>query len=228
MIQNQSIVILHGWGVESERYKSLKQLFEKKAFKVYLPELPMDREYTIFDYEKILLNFIKNNNIKKPILLGHSFGGRISLVAVSKNPDKFTSLILTGVPGYNPVPSIKKHFFYVLAKMGKLLFILPPLSFLDKLARKLLYFFSGSFDYYKTHGAVKQTFINIIKTNLDPFIKNINIPTLLLWGENDHITPVWIAKKMNKNIKSSKLVIIPKEDHSVVYKNPSLFTKYVL
>lgn len=220
-----AIIILHGWGVESGKYKNLKQLLEIASYKVYLPDFPTDKIYTLLDYKEFLLNFINKNNITKPILLGHSFGGRVALVAASNNPDRFSRLILTGVPGYNPVPSIQRLFFYLLAKTGKLLFILPPLSFFDKLARKLLYFLSGSFDYYKTQGPLKQTFQNVIKFDLDSSIKNIKIPTLLIWGESDHITPIWIGEKMQQNIKNSKIIVIPNENHSLPYQNPDLFVK---
>ncbi len=222
-----SIIILHGWGLQADKYEKLKQKLQVFGFKVFIPDLPMDKSYTLFDYEKFLLNFINKNNIIKPILLGHSFGGRIALVTVANNPDKYSKLILTGVPGYNPVPSLKVQFFYMLAKTGKIVFLLLPLSIFDKLARKFLYFLSGSFDYYKSKGSLRQTFQNIIKTDLDVYIKNVKIPTLLIWGEKDTITPVWIAKKMHSNIKDSRLEVLANEDHSVVYKNPTLFAKYV-
>lgn len=227
MSQSQSIVILHGWGVESSRYEDLKQLLESDFFKVYIPDFPMDKTYTIFDYKDFLINYINKNNIIKPILLGHSFGGRVALVAASSKPYKFSLLILTGVPGYNPVPSLKVHLFYLLAKIGKIFFLLPPLSLFDKLARKFLYFLSGSFDYYKAQGPLKQTFQNIIKTDLDPYIKNIKIPTLLIWGGKDTITPVWIAEKMKNNIKNSKLEIIKNKKHNLPFLNPELFVKTI-
>lgn len=227
-----SIIILHGWKLNSESYQNLQRIFNDKGYKVFVPDLPgfgknseIDRIYTLDNYADFVLNYIKKNNISFPILLGHSFGGRISLAVGAKHPSLIKSLVLTGVPGFIPASKLKVNFFYYLAKTGKVIFSIWPFSILANLARKCLYRGAGAFDYYNTSGFLRETFKKVIRTDLEPYMKMIKIPTLLIWGEKDSLTPVWIAKKMNKSISASELVVVPQENHSFIYKNPDKFIK---
>lgn len=230
-----SIIILHGWKLSTEKYQKLQINLSKKGYKVFIPDLPgfgkrvnINKIYTLDDYVNFVLRYIKKNNIHLPVLLGHSFGGRISLVVGAKYPSLIKSLVLTGVPGYLPSSKLKVKFFYYLAKIGQVIFYIWPLSIFADLARKILYRGAGAFDYYHTSGYLRETFKKIIRTDLTSYIKMIKIPTILVWGEQDVTTPVWIAQKMHTNIKNSKLVIVKGEGHNFVFENPSHFIKYAL
>jgi pimeloyl-ACP methyl ester carboxylesterase len=67
---------------------------------------------------------------------------------------------------------------------------------------------------------LKQTFLNMISTDLKEDIKKIDIFTLLLWGEKDTYTPISDAYFMRDNIKKSKLVVLENETHGIHLKNP--------
>lgn len=230
-----SIIILHGWKLSSDKYQKLQRIFNDKGYKVFAPDLPgfgknsqVNKIYSLEDYADFVLNYVKKNKINSTILLGHSFGGRISLVIGAKHPSLIKYLVLTGVPGYLPAKKFKVNFFYYLAKIGKLIFCVFPFSLFAARARKLLYKSAGVFDYYHTSGYLRETFKKVIGTDLEPYMKMIKTPTLLIWGKEDKITPVWIAEKMHRNIINSKIIILPNEGHGLIYKNPKLFTKYVL
>lgn len=232
------IIILHGWKLNSNKYQKLKTILSDKGHTVFTPDLPgfgknsdIDRIYSPEDYADFVTGFIKKNKINSPILIGHSFGGRISLVIGATSPSLLKSLVLTGVPGYLPAPKLKVSLFYYLAKTGKVIFHIFPFSIVKNLARKSLYKSAGAFDYYHTSGFLRETFKNMIRTDLEPYMKKIKIPTILIWGENDKITPVWIAEKMKNTINNSQLAVAPNEGHSFLYKNPEkfieVFLKYV-
>lgn len=227
-----SIIILHGWKLNSGKYQKLQRIFTDKGYKIFLPDLPgfgknsdIDKIYSLEDYADFVLDYITKNQINSPILLGHSFGGRISLVVGAKQPSLIKSLVLTGVPGFIPTAKLKVNFFYYLAKIGKVIFSIWPFSILANTARKCLYKGAGAFDYYHTSGFLRETFKKIIRTDLEPYMKMIKIPTILIWGGEDTITPVWIAEKMVNLIKGSKLIIVPNEGHAFIYKNPGRFVK---
>ena len=72
---------------------------------------------------------------------------------------------------------------------------------------------SGSDDYRNVSDNMRKTFINVINEDLTHLFKNINVPALLIWGENDLDTPIRDAKIFEKNIKDSGLVILKDAGH---------------
>lgn len=226
------IVILHGWNLSAKPYSHLAELLQKKGYQIYIPDFPgfgknmnLPRVLTLKDYQDFLFNYLKNKNIVKPIIVGHSFGGRVAIVAACADPDEFSGLILTGVPGFLSVPTLKVYLFLLIAKAGKLLFKLPIINKLSIVARRVLYKAAGATDYYRAEGMMRETFKKIIAQDLTSAMKQIVYPTLLVWGEKDNITPVWIGRKMTKLIPNSRLVVVSNVGHSFIYKNPDRFVK---
>lgn len=223
------ILILHGWNLSSEKYEPLKKNLEKQGYKVYVPNLPgfgattLPKVYDIPDYALYVREYMKKNKLDKPVVIGHSFGGRIAIYLEATHHNIFSKLILTGVPGYPPASSLKVSVFKIIAKTGRLIFSLPILNLFSKPFKKLLYFFAGSFDYYKTDGIKKETFKNVVAFDISSKLSHIKNKTLIIWGKEDRITPIWIAKKMNENIQDSKLIIIDNEKHNFLFNNPELF-----
>lgn len=225
-----SIIILPGWRVSSDRYDSLKRYFSKSGFNTYIfgfagfeENKPLLRYMTLTDYAKAVLDFISEKKMQKVVLIGHSFGGRVALLIASKNPIWLEKLILTGTPGFVPVNSLKRNLFLIFSKIGKIIFYLPILSRLETVSRKILYRLSGSVDYLHVNGYLKETFQSVIKEDLVPFMKTTNIPTLLIWGENDTIVPFSVAERMEETIKNCTLRIIPHGTHGVPYMNDKEF-----
>lgn len=83
----------------------------------------------------------------------------------------------------------------------------------------------GSEDYKNASSYLRNTFLNIVNTHLDNQLKNIKADTLILWGENDLTTPVYMAKKINKKIKNSTLILL-KGDH-FAYTQDKNFLKFL-
>lgn len=226
------IVILHGWNLSAQSYTNLVNLLSSKGFTVYVPDFPgfgkeklPQKPYNTDNYVEFLESYLNKKNIKKCIIIGHSFGGRVGIKFIAKNPETVEKLILTGVPGVTPSSKTKILVFRFLAKVGKAIFSLPLLNVLFPLARKVLYQAIKETDYFKTEGVMRETFKKIISEDLTFAMNKITCPTILVWGEKDMITPVWIAKKMARLIGNSELMVVHEEGHSFIYKNPELFVK---
>lgn len=231
----QSVLILHGWKVPVERYKSVRKLLEKKGFNVHLPSLPgfgnnkeLTKPLTLNDYVEFIYKYLKKNNITKPTIIGHSFGGRVAIKLACAYPNTVKNLVLSGTPGLLPVSNIKLKFFWLLAKIGNLIFTLPLLSNYSNFARKILYRLASASDYLRTKGNMRETFKSVIRQDLEDCIKKIRIPVILIWGEIDKHVPLEIAKKMKKLFYSSQLIIIKKADHNFPYKQPADFVERIL
>jgi len=225
-----TVVILHGWGLSAEKFRETKRTFESNGFVVYVPDLPgfgkstpPDRAYHLSDYSEFLERYLSDNHIQKPIVIGHSFGGRVALCFTATHPDFVKQLILTGTPGFTPVPRMRLQLFIGLAKLGKYIFSLPLLSGMGQNVKNWYYYTVGAREYTRAQGYMKETFKNVVNERLDTYMDRISIPCLLAWGEKDSITPLGIARRMIQHIQGAELIVIPDTDHGVSYKEPKIF-----
>lgn len=222
-----SIIILHGWGLNGAKYSELSALLKKEGYLVYAPDFPgfgsepLKKESMILDdYVEFLKDYINENKIENPILIGHSFGGRVALKYAWKHKDKISKVILSGAPIIRYVPFSKKIVGGVISASGKLLNFFPVC--IKNPLRKVLYCSIGEWDYYKS-GKLKETFKNIISEDLIQFMREVKTPVGLIWGEEDSITPVSIADKIKEINPKVKSIIIPNANHGVPYRNPQEF-----
>lgn len=228
------VIILHGWGLSGKTFLPLAESLKKQGYRVYAPDLPGFGEtkmpvspLTLTDYTQFLDEYIKNNHIEHPILIGHSFGGRVSLKYNELYPKSVRALILSGTPGFTPIPKKKLILFITLAKIGGFLFSIPPLTLVQDAVRRWYYYVVGAREFFRAEGTMRETFKRIVQEDLVPSIEAIDVPTLLLWGEYDIIVPVSIAERMHRLIVGSELVVIPEADHGVPFKQPEVFASYV-
>lgn len=214
---NKSILILPGWGNTRNTFLNIINLL-KDTYKIYIVDYPSfgnspipNKELTIYDYTELIYNFIKDNNINNPIIIAHSFGGRISSILISKYKLKVNKLILIDVAGIKRI-NIKLFIKTKLYKLLKKLTYLLPKKIQINTRNKLLNKFS-SMDYKDIPNIMKKTFQNIIKEDLRKHYKSISVETLIIWGDKDKDTPLKDAKYLNKVIKNSGLIIYKNANH---------------
>ena len=211
--KKNTILILHGWGrTKAEWFQTGKMLSDK--YKVVLLDLPgfggslsmSKSSYDIYDYANLVNKFVKKLKINKLILLGHSFGGKISIVVASKNKT-VQKLILVGSSGLknkNRVLKIKKALLTILNTI---------LSFLPIKTKDLLASFVRSKD-YQNAGELTGTFKKVVKQHITSEAKKIKIPTIIIWGEYDREVTLAMAKKLKDLISNSHLRIVWGSGHS--------------
>lgn len=214
---DKTILILPGWGNTRETFSNIINLLKEK-YKIYIIDYPFfgnspmpNKELTIYDYSELIHNFIKDNHINNPIIIAHSFGGRIASILISKYKLQVDKLILFDVAGIKRF-NIKLFFKTKLYKILKGLTYLLPKCTQEKIRKKLLLKFSSN-DYLNIPNIMKRTFQNIIKEDLRKYYKTINTETLIIWGEKDLDTPLKDAKYLNSIIKNSELIIYKNSTH---------------
>jgi len=222
-----TIIILHGWGLRGNVYEPLALLLKNAGFSVYAPDLPgfgseplVNNAMTLDDYVAFVYRYIQQNKLAAPILIGHSFGGRIAIKYVFRHPDAVSKIVLTGVPVIRH-QSLRKKIAYVIAVVGGRVLKTLPVKMQD-IFRKILYKSIGEWDYYKS-GSLRQVFKNIVSEDLVSCAKNLKIPVLLVWGENDHITPSSDVEKIKKLIPQAQSIIVSNTDHKLPYLEPKEF-----
>jgi len=222
---NYQILILHGWGSCSKNWAEVKSYLENKGFKVYVPDLPGFGQnfppkdvWSIADYAEWVRTYCKEKNLQQFFLLGHSFGGAISLKFSLKYPEKVKKLFLVA-PAIIRKKSLKKEIIKKIAK---------SFSFLPESAKKIIYIKIIKSDYPLRKGIMRDIFVNIVKEDQLANCSDISVPTVIIWGKNDDITPLKDGYLIRERIKNSKLVIIEGQGHNLNKKVPELLAQKVL
>ncbi len=216
----EKIYILHGWTYSLDKWQKFSNLLEKESIRpvfLKIPGLtsPTKEVWDINKYASWLQKELGKEN-GKVILLGHSNGGRIAAYFAAQHPEKIRKLILINAAGIYHKElflQIKRFVFKTLTEVGKKFTSSESL-------KNFLYFLAGEKDYQKASPNMKMSMVNLTHHDLTPFLQKIKVPTLLVWGENDKITPLSDGKLMNNLIKNSKLIIVNNAGHSPFHTNP--------
>jgi pimeloyl-ACP methyl ester carboxylesterase len=214
------IVMLHGWGRNLADLKPLADIISNYR-SVYLIDLPGFGKsdppplngWSTKEYAEHLLKFFKEQNLTKVIMLGHSFGGRVSLRIVALQPDLVEKLILIDSHGLRPIRTFYQNIRVALIKKLAKLVKFIDRTFKTKLYQEKFAKKFGSAD-YQNAGVLKNTFVKTISENQEDDVTKIATPTLLLWGSLDTETPLVMGRRFNELISGSKLVVLEGKDHN--------------
>lgn len=215
--KSKTILILPGWGNTRDTFKTIINNL-KKDYSIYIIDYPSfgnspipNRELNIYDYAILINNFIKDNKIVNPIIIAHSFGGRISSILLGKYKLKTNKLILIDVAGIKRI-NIKLKLKQLIYKSLKLIINILPKNKQYKYRKKLFNYFAST-DYLNIPLVMRKTFKNIINENLSKYYKNITTKTIIIWGNKDIDTPLKDGKYLHKIIKNSTLIVFNNSNH---------------
>lgn len=223
----KSVLLLPGWGDNRSTFSYIIS-FLQNYFTVYIVDYPgfggspfPNKDLTIYDYSNLIYEFIKDLDLEDPILIGHSFGGRIITTLLGYYKYNFSNIILIDSAGIKPKRTLYKKlrtFYYKsLQKVGNIL----PKKIKTKWKNYLFNKFASS-DYKNLNNDMKTTFKNVVNEDLTPYLKNIKTKTLLIWGDKDDATPIKDAHIMNKFINDSELIILEGATHFSYLEQPDL------
>ena len=220
------ILILHWWWGKSDSWVEVAELLSKKWFRVIVPDLPgfgktkMSKIYNLSDYSQVIEEFVKKLKLENIILWGHSNWWAISITLENRWKIDIERLVLNNSAG---IRNDKKRSFKrkLLQKLIKNLKFLKKI-FIFKKIRILFYKLIWWYDYLNAEKSpyLKQTYLNMISSDLQEKIKKIEKDTLLIWWELDTYTPKSDGMFMRNNIKNSKLIVLDNETHWIHIKNP--------
>ncbi|MBR3161303.1 MAG: alpha/beta hydrolase [Bacilli bacterium] len=229
--KKDKIIILPGWGDTRKTFQFLIENL-KNNFSIYIMDYPSFgnskipiNELTIYDYANAIRDFIKKEKIKKPNIIAHSFGGRITSILIGKYKIQANRIILIDVAGIKR----KKLKAYLKEKIYKILkkcITFLPSKQREKYRKKLFSFFASS-DYKDIPNVMKKTFQNIVKENLIKYYKKIENETLIIWGDKDIDTPLKDGILLKKIIKNSELITYKKAQHFSYLNYPILTLKII-
>lgn len=221
------IILMHGWGCNLTTLQSVEKVAMEnhKVYNVDFPGFGESHEpsqvWGVEEYTQLIEQFVKAENIENPILLGHSFGGRVGILYSSRN--KVNKLILVDAAGVKPRRSLKYYFKVYTYKLGKKLM---PLIYGKERAQQRIEAMRakrGSSDYNNASPMMRAILSKVVNEDLKDKMPLIKAPTLLIWGENDTATPLRDAKIMERLIPNAGLVSFPGCGHYSFLDNPFQF-----
>lgn len=215
---SQPVIVMHGWGCKASTVSILAQAALSDMSTVYNIDLPgfggSDEPLVVWgidDYTRFLEYFITTLGLDKPVLIGHSFGGRMAINYASSHT--VAKVILVDAAGIKPRRSLKyyiKVYSFKFSKKLAFLFLGKERGelFVNKLRAK-----SGSSDYSSASPMMRRILSRTVNEDLHHCLPKIQAPTLLIWGERDTATPLKDAKLMEKLIPDAGLVSYPEAGH---------------
>lgn len=223
--QGEPLVLLHGLFGALSNFKDLIEYF-KQHYKVVVPMLPLfelDLLHTsVGGLAKYVHRFLEAKDFKNVHLLGNSLGGHVALVYLLKHPERVKSLILTGSSGLfengmgDTYP--KRGDYEYIRKKTELTFYDPKMA-TKELVDEVFSITNNRLKVIKIIALAKSA----IRNNLGDELSAIQQPTLLIWGENDTITPPFVAREFQKLIPNSELHFIDKCGHAPMMEVPGEF-----
>jgi 2-hydroxy-6-oxonona-2,4-dienedioate hydrolase len=223
--EGEPLVLLHGLFGALSNFKELIEYF-RHHYKVVVPMLPLfdlDILHTsVGGLAKHVHKFLEAKDYKNIHLLGNSLGGHVALVYLLKHSERVKSLILTGSSGLfengmgDTYP--KRGDYDYIKKKTEITFYDPAVA-TKELVDEVFSITNNRIKVIKIIALAKSA----IRNNLGDELNNIKQPTLLVWGNNDTITPPFVAREFQRLIPNSELHFIDKCGHAPMMERPEEF-----
>lgn len=224
----KTVILMHGWGCDHTTVASIERVASSCGYRVVNVDFPGfgdSQEPTdvwgVEDYTRQIEALTKELGIKSPILLGHSFGGRVGILYASRN--QVEKLILVDAAGIKPKRSLKYYWkVYSFKAIKRLMYLFLGKDAAEKRldAKRAK---AGSSDYANASPMMRRILSKVVNEDLTDRLHLIKAPSLLIWGENDTATPLSDAQKMEKLIPDAGLVSFPGCGHYSFLDNPIQF-----
>ena len=217
----QSVLLLHGWGSNIKLFSYIIEHLSTD-FKVFAPDMPGFGEsdepkepWSVDDYTDFVIAFCEKMGIERCYIIGHSFGGRVIIKMMSRNslPFSVDRIVLTDSAGIRPKQTLKKKIRSRIYKIGKKILSSKPVAKIAPDAMENFRQKNGSADYNAASPVMRQCLVKVVNEDLTPLIPNINVPSLLIWGDKDDATPLSDGQTMETLIPDAGLVVFEGSGH---------------
>ncbi len=213
------VLLLHGWGASSESWRGVMSVLSDKC-RLVAPDLPgcgqsdlPEKPLCINDYLAFVMDFCAAVGLENPILIGHSHGCRIIMKLCGTGLMTPPKIVMIDGAGLKPRFSLKKQMKICFFKAVKRVLTLPGLKGrTEGLLNKARSHF-GSADYTSAPEVMRQTMVRLVNDDMTPYVDGIKAPTLLIWGDCDTATPLYMAEKLEKLIPDCGLCVIKGAGH---------------
>src|SRR4030065_1687287 len=226
--EGQPIIVLHGLMGALSNFDGVLNYFSEKGYKVIIPELPIYKlpllKTNVKNLSKFLKDFMAYKKIDKDILLGNSLGGHIGLYFTKLNPNNVVALVLAGSSGLyeksmgDTFPK-RGNYEYIKAKTEEVFY--DPAIATKEVVDEIFASVNDRVRVIKTLAIAKSA----IRHNMAKDLPTMNIPTCIIWGKNDLVTPPEVAIDFQKLLPDADLFWIDKCGHAPMVVHPDEVNK---
>lgn len=217
-----SILALHGWG---RRGSDFAAVFE--GLSGIAPDLPgfgaspaPDEVIGAEAYADIVAGILDFFD-RPPVLVGHSFGGRVAVCLAAKHPDRVGAMVLSGVPLIRLETGRRPPIAYrVVRRLNRIGLISNERLEREKRSR-------GSDDYRATSGVMRDILVKAVNESYEGQLGRIQSHVHLLWGADDRDVPVSVAETADALIPDSTLEVLPGVGHMVPLQAPEALRRAI-
>lgn len=226
--EGRPLILMHGWGCNLTTVRSIAATASgtHRVLNLDMPGFGQSPEpdsvWDIDQYTELVNRFIDHLQLERPILAGHSFGGRVAIQLASQRKD-IDAVVLIDAAGIKPRRSLKYYYkVYTFKAAKRLSYLLLGREKAEKRIERIRAS-RGSSDYANASPRMRAIMSKVVNHDLTECLPEITAPALLIWGENDTATPLDDAKKMERLIPDAGLVSFPGCGHYSFLDNPAQF-----
>jgi len=217
--QGSPVVWLHGWGSSCGVWDGLISELGATCT-CYAVDLPgfgrsfaLQEAWTSEQFADCIAAWMERQGIRHPVLVGHSFGGKIALLLAARGCVR--AVVLMGAAGIRPKRGWRWYVRVWPYKVFKWLAAFPLFSPLLNDVVVRMRASSGSADYRAASGPLRDTLVRVVNEDISGVLPSVRVPVLMLWGGQDTATPPEHAHRMKKLIPDATLHVYPEAGHYV-------------
>ncbi|MSP85158.1 MAG: alpha/beta hydrolase [Flavobacteriaceae bacterium] len=228
--QGTPIIVLHGLMGGLSNFKSAGTYFSQKGYKIIIPELPIYTQSllrtNVKSFAKYVKDFIAFKGFDRVILMGNSLGGHIALYHAKMYPEKMLGLVITGSSGLyesamgDSYP--RRGDYDYIQKKAEAVFYDPKIA-TKEMVDEVFSMANDRIKLIKTLTIAKSA----IRHNMAKDLPKMHIPTCIIWGKNDNVTPPDVAIEFHKLLPNSTLYWIDKCGHAPMMERPDEFNEFM-
>jgi len=208
------VLLVHGWGAHIDLLQPVATRLASRGYRCYMFDLPgfgssaePTTPFTVADYAALCRAYLDYHGLQSAYYFGHSLGGRIGLLLAADYGPRLRALALSNSAGLKERPPLSQR---LRLKLYQGLRAGLEGSGAQAAAARLRQLYNrryGSADYQNASPIMRQTLINIVNQDLLAQARRVTCPTILIWGDKDGDTPLWMGQKLAEAIADAALIV---------------------
>ncbi len=208
------LLMIHGWGANIDLLQPLAQYLVGMNYQLFMFDLPgfgesaePTRPFTIFDYAAFCVAYLDYHRLERIHYFGHSMGGRIGLILGSDYCHRLISMVLSnsaGIKTKQPLSSQLRLRAYRSARAS--LQRIGATAIADSLRQRYNKRYASP-DFQAASPIMRETLVHVVNQDLLAHASSVKVPTVLIWGDADTETPLWMGAKLEKTIPDAALIV---------------------
>jgi len=229
--KGKAIIVLHGLMGGLSNFSGVLDYFSNNGYRVIIPVLPLYDlpllKTTVKEFANYVDRFMKELGLEKAILLGNSLGGHIGLLHTKLYPQNVEALVITGSSGLyensmgDSYPK-RGDYQYIKNKAEEVFY--DPKVATKEIVDEVFDLVNDRSKLVKTLAIAKSA----IRHNMAKDLPNFKVPTCIIWGKNDKVTPPEVAEEFHQLLPNSSLYWVDKCGHAAMMEHPDTFNEILM